>query len=112
MRPAFCSTVGAVVFLSLSCGMGAAEVGGDITDPTVLDANAEDMAATDITEQEVTTPFGISGTRTRAQLTITTILSTKLNNPSSLAFKPTEGSLWNLNDSCIRNIFWNFISHD
>jgi hypothetical protein len=98
MTPTIRNAFSAVVVFSLSaCGMGTAEVVGDISDPTVLEANADDMASTDVTEQEVTTPFGISGTKSRSQLTLTVILSTKLNNPSSLAFKPGEGSLWVVN---------------
>lgn len=97
MRPAFRSIVGAVVFLSSACGMGTAEVKGDLTDPTVLDANLEDINAVDEVEQEVTAPFGITGTKAPSQLSTTVILSSKLNNPSSLAFKPSEGSLWIVN---------------
>lgn len=80
-----------------SCGVGTAEVGQGLTDPAVLEANAEDIAATDVTEQEVTSPFGISGTHAASEIATTVILRSNLSAPSSLAFKPGEGSLWIVN---------------
>jgi hypothetical protein len=100
MRPAIHRISMTLVSLALSaCGMGAADVSSanGITDPTVLEANAEDMSATDVTEQEITSPFGITGTHSASQLTMTVILRSGLSNPSSLAFKPSEDSLWIVN---------------
>src|SRR5882757_5457393 len=98
MRPVVRISSILVALVFSACGMGTtAEVNGGITDQTVLDANAEDMAATDTVEQEVTTPFGISGTHSASQLTTTVILHSNLNNPSSMAFKPGDGSLWIMN---------------
>jgi hypothetical protein len=99
MRPAFRSLLVAVVTFTSACGMGTAEVNGDITDPTVLEANADDMASTDVTEQEISSPFGISGTRSVSQLELSVILNTRLSSPSSLAFKPSDGSLWIVNQA-------------
>lgn len=89
------AVVGSCLVLG-ACGPDLAQEDG-ISDPAVLAANADDMAFVGVVEQEVVAPFGISGTIPASSARSTVILSTLLSRPSSLAFKPGEGSLWILN---------------
>ncbi len=84
----------------VGCGPNEASVGTNaFPDSAIQAANDEDQGyAFDSasTEQGVTTQFGINGTVAASRVTLTTVAN-NLYRPSSLAFKPTEGSLWIVN---------------
>ncbi len=87
----------ALLSLSLAaCGPGEAEI-ETLNDPGVLAANAEDQTV-DVTsaDQALTAAFGITGTIASTRVTLVPVVD-KLNKPTSLAFKPVEGSLWVVN---------------
>lgn len=90
----------ALVLAVVGCGPNQASVGDAETFPVaeIQAANDEDVGyAFETTEQELTYAFGINGTMPATKVTLTVIADKLMYKPTSLAFKPGEGSLWVVN---------------
>jgi hypothetical protein len=90
----------ALVLVVVGCGPSEATVAGAETfpDADIQRANDEDVGYEfSTTEQELTNAFGINGTVPQSKVTVTLISDKLMYRPTSLAFKPGEGSLWVVN---------------
>src|SRR5688500_10379620 len=89
----------ALLLVVVGCGPNEATIGGEaFPDSDIQAANDEDTGvAFDTTEQPLVTPFNIIGRVSAAKVTATVISDKLMYRPTSLAFKPGEGSLWVVN---------------
>ena len=89
----------AVLMLAVGCGPNEVTTAFEVfPEPSIQAANDEDVGFEfDSAEQPLASAFGITGIVSPSRVTLTVISNEFMYRPTSLAFKPGEGSLWVVN---------------